>query len=380
MLRQHDADDVRPDTRDATLFDRSLRATGMRAWSACLVVVALAAVAPVAQAHGALAVNELETYAISDFEGQEDSFPWEGWEIWDVYVGDGYSQAHDSDGVYFKVNLAGDGTARPTSSQVWTVAFTFNVGDEAFARQITHDGTDVTTDFEELEWQIADGNVFQVRAWAPVADWVGQSVTDIVLVSSVDGEPRDTAPGGIHVPGAGTEVPVEAPPTAMYPAMGEGRLVEAVPLTGPGKFLDVAVVPLGNGTFDLTVTNPLAEQGQHAILRVPAVPGWTLTPSEWNANLDAGQSATLRIAMAPTTANGSMVAPAAFDILSDIGGRDTYYAFIDAQQVALTDDAALAQPATFGEPAQESPSLSLAALALALVVALGARSVGHRRP
>lgn len=348
--------------------------------TAAFMLLVLTVGAPAASAHGALAVNELETYAISDFEGQEDSFPWEGWEIWDVYVGEGYSQVHASDGVYFKVNLAGDGTSRPTMGQVWTVTIKFNVGDQAFERHITHDGAEVTTDFEELEHQVADGNVFQVRAWVPVAEWAGQSVTEIVLVSSVDGEPRDTAPGGIHLPGTGAEVPVEAPPSPIFPAMGEGRLVEAVPLTGPGKFLNVTVLPMGNGAFEFTVTNPLKEQGQHAMLNAAPLNGWTVTPSDWNSNLEAGKSAILRAEIKPNTADGSMVEPVRFDLLSDIGGRQSYYAYVDTGQVTLVEDPAAARTGTFGESAREAPGFSVGPLVVALALAFAARSVAGRRP
>ncbi len=362
------------------LFAGGRCATSMPGRTASLVILALAAMAPAASAHGALAVNELETYAISDFEGQEDSFPWEGWEIWDVYVGEGYSQAQGSDGVYFKVNLAGDGTARPTMGQVWAVTFTFNVGSTAFERQITHDGAEVTTDFEELEWQVADGNVFQARAWVPVAQWAGQSVTDIVLVSSVDGEPRDTAPGGIHTPGTGTEIPVEGPGTPVFPPLGEGRIVDAVPLTGPGKFLNVSVASLGEGAFEFTITNPLKEQGQHAMLNPASAAAWSVTPSEWNANLEAGKATTLRVVLSPSAADGSMVEPLRLDILTDIGGRQSYFAFIDAGQVTLVEDAAAAKAGTFGEAAKEAPAISLAPLAIALALAVRLRSKTARRP
>ncbi|MFA5943435.1 MAG: hypothetical protein WC876_03100 [Candidatus Thermoplasmatota archaeon] len=343
------------------------------------VILVLAAVAPAASAHGNLVVNELETYAISDFEGQEDSFAWEGWEIWDVYVGEGYSQVHDSDGVYFKVNLAGDGTARPTAGQVWTVTFTFNIGNEAFEKEIAHDGAEVTSDFEELEWQIADGNVFQVRAWVPVADWVGQSVTDIVLVSSVDGEARDTAPGGIHDPATGTEIPVEGPATPVFPALGEGRIVESVPLTGPGRFLNVSVETLPDGAFEFTIANPLKEQGQHAMLGPSETAAWSVTPSEWNANLEAGKSATLRVVLSPNAADGSLVEPLRLDLLTDIGGRQSYFAFIDGGQVTLVDNAATAQAGTLGKADQEAPAISFAPLVAALAVAFGLRSATGRR-
>lgn len=347
--------------------------------TACLAIIAFAAAAPLAAGHGTLAVNELETYAISDFEGQEDSFAWEGWEIWDVYVGEGYSEAHSSDGVYFKVNLAGDGTSRPTGGQTWTVTFTFTIADQAFQRQITHDGVDVTTDFEDLEWQIADGNVFQVRAWVPVTAWQGQSVTDLVLVSAVDGEPRDTAPGGIHLPGVGAEVPVEVPPTPVFPAMGEGRLVETIPLTGPAKFIDVSIQSLGNGTFDLTITNPLQEQGQHVLFHPAAVAGWTISPTEWNSNLEAGQSVTLRADVRPTTADGSMVEPVRFDLLTDIGGRQTFQAYVEAGEILVTDDAAEARAGAYGEVPKEAPAASVSVLLIAFALAIGLRPKARGR-
>ncbi|HET6399710.1 MAG TPA: hypothetical protein VFH47_09180, partial [Candidatus Thermoplasmatota archaeon] len=205
--------------------------------------------APTVSAHGDLAIHEFDTLAIRDFEGQEDSFAWEGFEIWDVYVGDGYSAAHDANGVYFKVNFAGDGTERPTGGVAWTINFRFKVGEEAFERELSHDGTTVTSDFESLEWTIADGNVLQVKAWVPVPEWSGKAVTDLVIVSSVDGEPRDTAPGGVHAPGTGTEIPVEGPGTPVFPPLGEGRIVDEVPLTGPPKYLNVSIAPQGAGTL-----------------------------------------------------------------------------------------------------------------------------------
>lgn len=344
-----------------------------------LALLALAALAPAASAHGDLTVNELETIAIRDFEGQEDSFAWEGWEIWDVYVGEGYSPAFASDGVYFKVNFAGDGASRPTMGQVWTVTFTFKVASQAFERQISQDGSGVvTTDFEELEWQVADGNVFQVRAWVPVADWAGKSVTDLVVVTAVDGEPRDTAPGGIHAPGTGTEIPVEGPATPIFPPLGEGRIVESVPLTGPGKFLNVSLTPLPDGTFEFTITNPLKEQGQHVLLYPDAAAAWSVTPADWNSNLEAGKTATLRATLAPSAAQGATVEPLRLDLVTDIGGRQSYYAYVDAGQVAVVDDPAVAQAGASAEPAKEAPAVPLAGLLAVLALAAGFRSA--RRP
>ena len=342
----------------------------MRSTTAVAGMLALTFLATPAAAHGALAVNELETYAISDFEGQEDSFPWEGFEIWDVYVGDGYDAVQDANGVYFKVNLAGDGTKRPTESAAWTVNISFKVGDQTVEREVVHDGAAVTTTFEALEWTIADGNVFQIRAWTPVPDWQGKAVSDIVIVSSVDGEPRDTAPGGIHTPGTGTEVPVEAPSTVVFPPMGEGRIVEQVELTGPAKFIDVTVTPLGNGVFNFTVKNPLKEQGQHVHMREPTLGSWALNSPLPSVNLEGGASASFQVAMNASSTPG-VVEPLVLDLYTDIGGRHQYYAYLDQGEVKLVDDQALATAATI-EPAKEAPGTGLVATVMLLGVALAA--------
>lgn len=292
---------------------------------------------PTAAAHGDLEINELETLIIRDFEGHEDSFAWEGFEIWDVYAGEGHNATLGSDGVYFKVNLAGDGTARPTGGRVWTLTFTFTVGDEPFERVITHDGADVTTTFESLQWLVADGNVAQVKAWTPVADWTGKTLKDVVIVSSVDGKPRDTAPGGVHDPATGRERPVEAPSTFVFPPMGEGRIVEEVALSGPGKYLDLAVTPLGDGAFTLVVTNPLEKQGQHVMLDAKPSAGWELATSSPPHSLDGGKSATFDIRLNVTGAPGDRIEPYAIDLLTDIGGRKTLYATLGPEGVLLVD-------------------------------------------
>ena len=345
--------------RDATL---------MRPTTAVAGILALTFLAAPAAAHGALAINELETYAISDFEGQEDSFAWEGFEIWDVYVGDGYDAIQDADGVYFKVNLAGDGTQRPTESAAWTVNISFKAGEETIEREIVHDGVDVTTTFEALEWTIADGNVFQVKAWTPIPDWKGKAVSDIVIVSSVDGEPRDTAPGGIHAPGTGTEIPVEAPSTVIFPPMGEGRIVEQVELTGPAKFIDVTVTPLGNGVFDFTVKNPLKEQGQHVHMREPTLGSWSMSSPLPSVNLEGGASATFKVALNASSMPG-VVEPLILDLYTDIGGRHLYYAYLENSEVKVLDDPTLATASAI-EPAQEAPGLGLPATLMLLAVAL----------
>lgn len=341
----------------------------MRRTIAASLLASFALLATPASAHGDLTIHELETLAIRDFEGQEDSFPWEGFEIWDVYVGDGYNFLQDSDGVYFKVNFAGDGTQRPTGSAAWTINIQFKVGEQSIEREIVHDGAAVTTTFEALEWTIADGNVFQIKAWTPVPDWQGKAVRDIVITSSVDGEPRDVAPGGIFVPAVGAEVPVEGPATPIFPALGEGRVVDQVELTGPAKFIEVAVVPNGGGVFEFTVKNPLSQQGQHVHFREPSPGAWTMSAtSVGGAELEGGASKTFTVALNVAATSGT-VEPLTLDLYSDIGGRQLYYAYLDQGEIRVVDDAALATAANI-EAAKESPGLGFLGLVATVAAAI----------
>ena len=336
------------------------------------ILFSMAVLAPLATAHGDLEVNELETLAIRDFEGMEDSFPWEGFEIWDVYVGEGYNDSYDIDGVYFKVNLAGDGTQRPLGGAIWSLNFQFKVDEEAFEREIMHDGASVTTTFESLQWMVADGNVFQVKAWAPVPNIKGRNVTDITIVSAVDGEPRDSAPGGVHTPGAGAEAPVSGPGTPIFPPIGEGRVVDAVPLTGPEKFIELELTPLGEGKFGVRVTNPLEEQGQHVILTADPAAGWDMNTTSWGGNLDGKASTEWEMTLIPR-ASASSVAPLRVDILTDIGGHRTLYAFMGETGVEIVDDPALAATATMDDGSKDTPTIPVALLLTALLAIALAR-------
>ncbi len=334
----------------------------MRVWIALLAMSAL--MVPSVTAHGALELNEFDTYAISDFEGQEDSFPWEGFEIWDIYAGDGYLAAEDSHGVYFKGNFAGDGTLRPSGSQEWTLRFNFDVAGESFERTIVHDGVDVTSDFEMLEWQIADGNVFQVNAWVPVNESEGAAIENLFVLSSVDGDPRDIAPGGIYSPETGEEVPVAAPESGVFPAMGEGRIVETVPLTGSEKFLDVALEQEGTA-FTFTVTNPLLDQGQHFSARAVAS-NWTVAGIPAPTSIDGGGSTEFTLTLV-APADG-LVEPLQVDLLSDIGGRESWFIYVDETGVRAVDNADQATPYTMVAE-QEAPGFPVLLLLAALFLA-----------
>lgn len=345
----------------------------MHRYALCGLLLVLASLAPATSAHGSLAVHELETLVISDFEGGEESYPWEGFEIWDVYVGEAYNDSLDMHGVYIKANFAGDGTLRPTGGSVWSVVYTFRVGEEEFEREFAHDGSAITTTFEGFESQVADGNVLQVKGWVPVPEWEGKAVTDIVLVSLVDGSPRDTAPGGIHDPVTGAEIPVKAPATPVFPEVGQGRIVDEVPLQGASGYLDLAFEAKGEGRFTLTVTNPLAEQGQHVMLDAANVPGWTLVTDSPPLSLDGGKTGTFDIQL---VADGAGVAPFRLDVLTDIGGLRSVYASLTPDGVALVEDPALASNGVVAEAPLDVPVPAWAAFA---GVALAAAAFGRRR-
>ena len=331
--------------------------------------------APGVSAHGALTINEFDTYAISDFEAHEDSFAWEGFEIWDVYAGDGYDQAHAAHGVYFKANFAGDGTVRPAGGQTWEVRFDFSVGGQDLTRSIMHDGAKVTTDFEALEWQIADGNVLQVHAWTPVPAWQGLDISNLVVRSYVDGDIRDTAPGGIHLPGTGTEVPVHVPATPIFPEMGEGRIVERVALTGAAKFLNVSMARHGEGLFQFTITNALAQQGQHFMFHAAPTSGWTLEGKPAPVSIDGGESMTFQLRLHAD--RNHSIEPLRLELMTDIGGMQSYFAFVGEAGVEIVDDAALAVPAGVEEPAVATPAWTPALLGVSLAMAALRRRDGR---
>lgn len=326
----------------------------MRKFSLILAALALL-VAPNVSAHGALQLNEFDAYAISDFEGQEDSFPWEGFEIWDIYVGDGFNMATQSHGVYFKGNFAGDGTLRPTGSAVWTLDFSFDVGAESYERRVTHDGVEVTTDFEQFESQLADGNVFQIHAWVPISSWEGESVSNLVVLSSVDGSPRDIAPGGIFDPVTGQEIPVAAPATPVFPALGEGRLLETVPLTGAAKFLDVTVAKDGN-IFAFNVNNTLAAQGQHFLVRTPAESNWTVGGKPAAESIEGGAGFAFNLDLSH---GEGMIEPLQIDLITDIGGRQSWYAYADDLGIHMVNDQSMASVYNAGAQDNEAPGLPL---------------------
>ncbi len=326
----------------------------MRITLGCLIAAMLLLWTPSVAAHGALEINEFDTYAISDFEGHEDSFAWEGWEIWDVYAGDGYISALDSHGVYFKVNFAGDGTLRPTGGSTWEATISFAVNGTAYSRQVVHDGTDATADFEQWEWQIADGNVFQIHAWVPIPEWEGHAIEDLVVASSVDGQPRDSAPGGIYDPATGSEVPVEAPSTVVFPPIGEGRLVESVPLSGPSKFLDVQMEAATDNAYTFTVTNPLAAQGQHFMVHTEG-DDWVFTGVPAAQSLDGGTATEFTIQF--DAASEGSVAPGRIDFVTDIGGlRSFQVAMSDAGPLLLIDEA---QAESYTPEVVETPGFPL---------------------
>lgn len=342
-----------------------------------VALLSLSLLAPLAAAHGDLAINELETLAIRDFEGMEDSFPWDGFEIWDVYVGEGYNETLDSDGVYIKANFAGDGTKRTREGQSWTLDVSFLIGEVEYERRIVHDGVSATSDFESFAWSVSDGNVLQVKGWVAVPDWKGQVLTDLVIVSSVDEEPRDTAPGGVHAPGSGSEAPVQGPGTPVFPPIGEGRIVDEVPLTGPGKFLNVTLVSNGTGAYDIIVANPLKEQGQHVFVRPETRSGWSVGSDTWMAEIKGGSSATFPLRLESTPGAGADPTPFAIDLVSDIGGRSTLYAVIDGSNVVLVTDIGLADAVTIPAVAVETPGPFMGAvIGVLALVALTRRRIG----
>ena len=137
--------------------------------------------------------------------------------------------------------------------------------------------------------------------------------------------------------------------------------------TGAAKFLEVAVAG-SDGTYTFTVNNTLASQGQHFMLQVPSMGNWTINGRPNPGSLEGGASSSFTLDLTP--GNG-VVAPLRLDFTTGIGGRQSWFAYANAEGVQLTQDEAMAVMFEAEVPVgEESPGIAVVAV-LGLVGSLG---------
>ncbi|MEK6986216.1 MAG: hypothetical protein AABX89_07530 [Candidatus Thermoplasmatota archaeon] len=327
---------------------------------------------PAASAHNPSEANELEILLIED-EGTDAVEAYGGYDINSVYLG----LAHDAsvgageagDGFYLRAELYGLRSEQvvpsPPGQEEWRITFFFEGGDGPTSRYLaTTDGTTFTTDFDalftELEEEFRETHV--IRAFVSFASTglaPGDTLRGLRLESTVGGDLRDLAPGGIPLP--------YTDGAAAYPAQAAGSspgTVEAEPVLGaPSRYLSVTRLDVSAGTYTIAVQSTLKQSGQHIHIAALDGDGWNLTYATPRVlNVPAGGEATFTFQASPNPGAANL----ALEIVTDVGGRLPIFIEPDGtiQAAGLSQDApALSQVA----PAV-GPVLFLGLLALAVAM------------
>jgi hypothetical protein len=338
-----------------------------------LAALTLALPAP-AFAHGVFEASELELHVLSD-EGTDSIEPYGGYDINELFVGFAHDPAIGAgpagDGVYLRAEVYGlPENGAPVPGQTWSLRFTFETPGGALERTIsTTDAKTFTSDFDSLlaEVDAAERATHFQRAfisYEAAGLKPGDSIGSFKVESRVNGDLRDVAPGGIPVPGSNGAATFPDP----LAIPGKGALAESVQLVGPEQYVKVALQPLPDGSFNVTLRSALTKGGQHVFVQPGATEGWTY-------RLDGATSAplaangTLAFRLTATPANAT--APLRLDLLTDVGGRAEL--FLGTDGILRGPKGAVAFPAP---PAAVKSPAAGAALALVLLVGAAARRRG----
>lgn len=321
-----------------------------------LVLLALMALAPLAQAHGTVNAGELEILFLQDEASDFVTGASLGYDVVQVYIGEAHLPAL-GDGLYVHTILYGAPEGRPLLDGEHSIEFSFSTDNGSFVRTLaTTDGTTFTSDFDDLQFEVGDGEVEIQRAFIAYPDGIGPGTTlqSLVVVSRVGGEDRDVAPGGVFLPGS--QGLVEVP-------MGDSsQVVPSIPLRGPIGYIEAKLEADGTA-FRITAHNPLKEGDQHVLLGLPdSLNGWSINVND-GGEVKAGQNYTFTLRASPGSG------PLDFDLLTDIGGRIPLQLAKDGDRIVLSSPAQQANVAPVNV-AQESPLglwLALAAVGVALV-------------
>jgi hypothetical protein len=326
--------------------------------AAVAATLAILALAAPAWGHGVDQARELEVYLLED--EASDTVMMYGYDLHQVFLGTAHHPAvagEAGDGLYFRFSLYGD-RAAATPGSAWRVEVEFQVDGKPVTRYLeTRDGQAFATDFDLLVAEV-EGELVTVERAFVLFSGAGiardGTLSHLRLVSRVDGDVRDVAPGGIPVPGTG----------GALAALDDGKVHNATArLPDVAAYADIAATPIPGG-WSLLVSSRLKEGEQHAILRLPTVPGWSLAvQGPASAVLLPGGNATFSFLAAPEPGAG----PVALEVLTDVGGRIpiTLAAEGEAQVLEAKGKQTIHLPLPVAQ-ASPAPALVLAALALGL--------------
>ncbi|MGB1585641.1 MAG: hypothetical protein ACPHID_01165 [Thermoplasmatota archaeon] len=277
----------------------------MRILLAALVSLLLA---PLAAAHGAPVVLDVEDHLIAD-EASDASYLWDGFDITNVYVREAFYKAADQEGLIFRVMasgtsiVAGEHVLQLESEQTGLIDFVSNDG---LSWESSHELVEVGTQTDGATGAV---NV-NLQVFVPFdLDGILGPVT---ARAYADGAQVDEAPGPIYI----QDQPIAA--------FGEGtRVIDELALDGPDGYTTSDISYL-DGLLTVQVGNEITVTGQHIFVLSSVVPSsisYTIgdeTTEGSAADVGAGEEPVF-------TAKVDASAPFQVRIQSDLGGQETYW-------------------------------------------------------
>lgn len=284
-----------------------------------LLALALLAV-PLAQAHASPTPIDVDEHLLDD-DTSDDYALYDGFDLQDLFVRESFVDGQE--GLTFRMIIYG-GPA-PASA-----ASTFDIALDIDAAGTTHtyswassDGLTWTGDGTVLESSlemspVEYGQAFDVvsgslQVFVPLSELgvsLGDTVGPFAWRTSVDGDLRDVAPGGRPVPGTNGGQVLDGPSTIK---------AETLTLDGPIGYTKTSVSRDGDA-ITLKVENLITVIGQHIVLEIPDPAGWTIDRTNTNVEpVEPGTHPEFGFTATPTEGAEAFT----FDVLSDLGGRET---------------------------------------------------------
>jgi hypothetical protein len=341
--------------------------------SALVLLAALVALTPLAQAHGSPNPIDAEDLILDD-EATDNTAVSDGADIQTVHIREAFMQGVD--GIVVRWTLWMSSAEGGAGEHVVTLTFDEPVGSMAWSstddgRTWTGPGTVLETEYEqdtvESGNEIPTSNV-QFQGFVPLSE-IGVSVGDYlntaVATAHADGDIVDIAPGGYYAAGSDQEINEPQPPILIQ-SDESFRVIDSLHLDGADRYTK-SVVTYTDGVVQVDVTNLITVAGQHVFAKTSMQPAGNVDEHDEAGNHVAGA-----ISLDPGQGTNFTIPVDGFDTLevfveTDLGGREVFY---------VSDDGTVSsQPLDFneGDPVVEAPSAPVAIIALALLAAVAIR-------